>query len=119
LRNKGVEKRNDWWIRSLNVMIKIAGETDPTELAQSINERQLDVRLGRHLRSDETLASLRLDLTDVLATLPSSWQTLLELRKTHTVTEAAREMGVPRQTLNDWMTCIEKRCEEAGLRNYL
>ena len=118
LRNKRAEKRDHRRISSLNVTIKITGE-GPTELSQTIGARELDARLGRDRRSDEELLELAIDETDVLATLPESWQLLLKLRKTQTMSELAREMGVPRTTLNDWMRRIRQRFENAGMRDYL
>lgn len=99
-------------------MIEITDE-GPTELAQTIGERELDARLGRRRRSEEELAQLALDLADVIATLPESWQKLLELRKTQTMPEIASEMGVPRTTLNERMRRIRQRFEKAGMRDYI
>ena len=99
-------------------MIEITDE-GPTELAQTIGERELDARLGRERRSEEELVQLALDMAEVIATLPESWQILLELRKTQTMTEIADELGVPRTTLNDWMRRIRTRFEKAGMQDYL
>lgn len=118
LRNKQAEKRDHRRISSLNVTIEVADE-GPTELAQTIGERELDARLGRCRRSDEELAELAIDLADVIATLPESRQTLLELRKTQTMSEIADEMGVPRTTLNGWMRRIRQRSEKASMQDYL
>ena len=91
----------------------------PTEWAQTIDERELDTRLGLESRSEEELAQLTLDLTELIATLPKPWRMLLELRKAHTMTEAARLMGVPRTTLYYWMRRIRQRFEKAGMKDYL
>ena len=76
-------------------------------------------RFGRQRRTDEDLVQLAIDLADVIATLPESWQTLLELRKTKTMSEVANEMGVPRTTLNDRIRRIRQRFENAAMRDYL
>ena len=101
LRNKQAEKRDHRRIGSLNVMIEV------------------DARFGRQRRTDEDLVQLAIDLADVIATLPESWQTLLELRKTQSMAEIAREMSVPRTTLNAWMRCIRNRLENTDIRDYL
>ena len=62
---------------------------------------------------------MAIDLADVSATLPERWRILLELRKSQTMPEIARAMGVPRTTLNAWMHRIRQRFEKAGLRDYL
>jgi len=118
LRNARAEKRDYTRIGSLNVIVEIPDE-GPAELAETIDHRELDARLGRHRRTEEELAELAIDLADVIATLPQSWQTLLELRKTQTMQEIADEMGVPRTTLNGWMRRIRQRCEDAGMADYL
>ena len=118
LRNKKAEKRDHRRITSLNVTIEITDE-GPTELAQTIGDRELDARLGRERRSEQELHELALDLADVMATLPDAWWTLLELRKSRTMPEIAEEMGVPRTTLNDWMRRIRQRFEKSGMQDYL
>jgi transposase-like protein len=55
----------------------------------------------------------------IIQTLPPLWQKLLELRTSMTIVEIAREMKIPRTTLNEWMKRIRVRFEEAGLRDYL
>lgn len=118
LRNKKAEKRDHRRITSLNVMIEIIDE-GPTELAQTIGDRELDARQGRERRSEQELHELALDLAAVMATLPEAWRTLLELRKSRTMPEIAEEMGVPRTTLNDWMRRIRQRFEKSDMQDYL
>ncbi len=118
LRNKQAEKRDHRRICSLNVTLTVKDE-GPTELAQTIGDHELDSRLGRQRRSDDELAQLAIDLADVIESLPDCWRTLLELRKSQTMPEIARKMGVPRTTLNEWVRRIRRRFEEAGLRDYL
>jgi RNA polymerase sigma factor (sigma-70 family) len=118
LRNKQAAKRDHRRICSLNVMIEI-GDDGPTDLAQTISDRELDARLGRQRLREDELAQLTIDLADLIATLPEDWRTLLELRKSQTMPEIASEMGVPRTTLNTWVQHIRQRFEKAGLRDYL
>lgn len=118
LRNKQAEKRDHRRISSLNVTIEVA-EEGPTELADTIGERELDARFGRRRRDEQELAELAFDLAEVIAALPDRWQTLLELRKTRTMQEVADEMGVPRTTLNDWIRRIRLRFEKSEMRDYL
>jgi RNA polymerase sigma-70 factor (ECF subfamily) len=118
LRNKQAEKRDHRRITSLNVMIEITDD-GLTELVQTIGDRELDYRLGRQRRSEDELVQLALDLASVMATLPDDWRTFLERRKSQTMADIARELGVPRTTLNDWMRRIRKRFEKAGMQDYL
>ena len=118
LRNKQAVKRDHRRISSLNVMISITDD-GPTELAQTIGDRELDARLGRERRSEQELHELALDLADVIATLPDAWRSLLELRRSKTMPEIAEELGVPRTTLHGWLRRIRQRFEQIGLHEYL
>jgi RNA polymerase sigma-70 factor, ECF subfamily len=118
LRNKKAEKRDYRRITSLNVTIEITDE-GPTELSQTIADRELDARLGRERRSEQDLNELALDMAAVMSTLPDAWRTMLELRKSRTMVEIAELMGIPRTTLNDWMRRIRQRFEKAGMQDYL
>jgi RNA polymerase sigma factor (sigma-70 family) len=118
LRDKKAGKRDHRRITSLNVTIEVA-EEGPTELVQTIGDRELDARLCREKRSAEELSDLAMDLASIIQTLPPQWRKLIELRTSMTMPEIAREMGVPRTTLNEWMKRIRVRFEEAGLRDYL
>ena len=117
LRNRRAAKRDDRRVTSLNISIEVNGE-GPTELSETISDRELDSRLGRNRRSDEELADLALDLAAAIEGLPESRRTLLELRKTKSMSEAARELGIPRTTLNEWMRRIRKHFEKTGLTDY-
>ena len=79
LRNKQAQKRDHRRIISLNTPIELS-EDGPIELGDTISERELDARLGRHRRTEEERAQLAIDMADVIARLPKSWQRLLELR---------------------------------------
>ena len=118
LRDRSAGKRDRRGRISLNVMID-GGEEGPTELLQTIGDRELDARLGRDRREEDELTQLAIDMAEVISTLPDSWQTLLELRKSRTMQQVADEMGVPRTTLNDWMRRIRQRFENAGMQDYL
>jgi RNA polymerase sigma-70 factor (ECF subfamily) len=118
LRNKKAEKRDYRRITSLNVTIEITDE-GPTELSQTIGDRELDARLGRERRSEQELNELAMDMAEVMSTLPEAWRTMLELRKSRTMVEIAEVMGIPRTTLNDWMRRIRQRFEKAGMQDYL
>jgi len=118
LRDASAEKRDHTRVCSLNVDIEIADE-GLAEFAQTIDAHQHDGRLGTDSRPDAELAALAMDLADLIADLPDEWQTLLDLRKTHSMTEISVLMGRPRTTLCGWMHRIADRFEQAGLHEYL
>jgi RNA polymerase sigma-70 factor (ECF subfamily) len=118
LRNKQAQKRDHRRVSSLNQTVETTSGK-PVRLERAISDRERNSHLYRHQRSDEELAQLALDMAEVIASLPESWQMLLKLRKTRTMAKIASELGVPRTTLNDQMRRIRQRFEDAGMREYL
>lgn len=103
---------------SLNTQMQHDGRV--TQLAQLIGERELDNRLGRQRRlNDSELIDLRSDLEIEIAKLPTEQQTLLLLLKTHSLNELSEVMEVPRTTLIDWLSNIRETFEKAGLQKYI
>jgi phage portal protein BeeE len=101
---------------NVNIMNEDAG---PTELLQTISDREVDRRLGRERTlSEEQLNDLKSDMGNVIKRLPKRLQDFLELKKTLSLNEIVNELGVPRSTLGDWMNEIRVHFEEAGLEKY-
>ena len=68
--------------------------------------------------SDLELSSLKMDVERVLATLPDDLKELCLKLKENTMTEIAKEMGVPRGTLYGRIKKIRKAFLAAGLEEY-
>lgn len=117
LRNKMAVKRDHRRLSSLNVMIKV--DDDFTELAQTIRQREMDARRGRYPRSEEELAQLAFDLAEVIAGMPPEMRELVERLKHESLSEIARDQGVPRTTLAETIRHVRRRFEAAGLKSYL
>ena len=118
LRARNADKRSSGAMVSLNVNIK-SEDAGPTELLQTISNREVDRRLGRERTlSEEQLNDLKSDMGNVIARLPKRLQDFLELKKTLSLNEIVNELGVPRSTLGDWMEEIRAHFEEAGLEKY-
>ena len=118
LRDKQAQKRDHRRGSSLHLMVDI-GEDGKIELGDTIGQRELDARRCRHPRSDEEIAQIVQDLADVMAKLPDELRGLAERLKTRTKSEIARDMGVPRTTLNESVRRLRRRFESAGLKDYL
>jgi RNA polymerase sigma-70 factor (ECF subfamily) len=65
----------------------------------------------------ERLVSLAQDVETVLTGLPLHLREIAELLKTLSITKAARELGMPRATLQDRVRVLRQRFEQAGLRD--
>ena len=118
LRDAKAEKRDHERISSLQVLIQVT-EEETAELSETIGDRELNCRRCRDPRSEEDLAQLTFDLGEFLATLPEELRDLAERLKTQSIAAIAREVGVPRTTLNDSVRHLRQRFEQAGLRDYL
>jgi DNA-directed RNA polymerase specialized sigma24 family protein len=89
-------------------------------MSQLLHDKDQDRRLGRERRlSDEELNDLRMDLGAFMASLPEKYQDILRRRQRQSITEIARDLNIPRSTLNDWMLQIRKLFEDAGFEKYL
>ena len=118
IRDAEAQKRDHRRIGSLQMLVELTGE-GPTELAETIGEREYNERRCRDPRSDEDLAQLVTDLADVVDSLPDELRDLAERMKTQSISAIAREIGVPRTTLNDTVRRLRQRFEAAGLRDYV
>jgi transposase-like protein len=59
------------------------------------------------------------DLAEVIDSMPGELRDLAKRMKTQSISAIAREIGVPRTTLNDAVRRLRQRFEQAGLRDYL
>lgn len=118
LRDRQRMKAGSGYVQSLNVEVIVPGE-GPTDLQNTLEESTRNTRLQIERRPDKEMRELVADMALMIATLPEPWQRMLELRKSHSLTQVSELIGVPRRTLRDWMTQVAVKFEEAGLRDYL
>ena len=104
--------------RSLNEPIKDE-DGGIVERGDTIAEEEINRRLGRRSRTAQEDLELALDTAETLSRLPEHLRRLCELLKTGTIAEAARQLGIPRTTLNDHVRKLREMFEHAGLRDYL
>jgi len=97
--------------RSLNEYVP-DGEGSTVQLGYTL-ERDERASLPRLTPEQET--ALRLDVESVLASLPPDVRHLAELLKHMSMSDAAKEMGMPRTTLYRLRCKLRKALEAAGL----
>jgi DNA-directed RNA polymerase specialized sigma24 family protein len=88
-------------------------------LAELIGQERYDARRGVSPRSAEELALLVLAVEEALASLPEDLRDLAERLKSRSLSQVARELGVPRSTLQDRVQQLLEAFECAGLRDFL
>jgi RNA polymerase sigma factor (sigma-70 family) len=117
LRNRRAVRRDYRRTRSLDV--RADRQAEGTR-ADSLTEQAHEPRLGPHGHSAEEQADLALDVADVLARLPEAVRAACrQVLVSGSVAAAARELGMSRSTLQDWMRRLRERFEQAGLDVYL
>lgn len=112
------EKRDTCRCSSLNLSIR-ADDGTRVELASTITEDAPHPRLGQRRRHFEHGVDMAHDVTMVLEQLTPEMRDLCERLKTQTLSEIARDLGVPRTTLDSRLKKLRAHFEEAGLREYL
>ena len=87
--------------------------------ALSIDDRDGSRWLGLDQPHFTDCSDLALDVADLLIKLPDDLRELCVRLQTMSITEVARETGVPRGTLYDRLDLLKKFFREAGLDQYL
>jgi RNA polymerase sigma factor (sigma-70 family) len=107
--------------RALSLSAPVVGQDgDAEELSALIRRPDLDARLGLATRDPQDAACLADDVATVLGKLPPHLRHLAERRAAgDTVTQVARDLGLPRTTVSDWVGKLRAAFENAGLRDYL
>ena len=118
LRNSRAEKRDRRRVCSLSMIVDY-DDNGPIELEETIGERELDSRLGRETRDPHEACDLAMDVTDALDGLSPELRDLCERLKYASVSDVARDLGVPRTTLYESIIKLRKHFEEIGLKGYL
>lgn len=118
IRNNRAAKRDHRRVCSIHVVIG-ADDGGPVELAHTIGEHEIPSRL-RSKRIEGELADLTLDVRECRSAITDERHREFCQRLMHdSVSQIARDMGVPRTTLNAWIVKLRSRFEERGLRDYL
>jgi len=79
-----------------------------------------DPRMGTTWRFEVEEIDMRVDVSRVLSELSRDLQQLAQRLKTHTITEVARELGIPRSTLYSRdIARLRRTLEESGVLEYI
>jgi RNA polymerase sigma-70 factor, ECF subfamily len=117
LRHRRAKRRDSRHCQSLNVPVGDGQENDRTDLLANDAHHG---RTGRIHHPDEDQAYLVEDVAQVMAKMPESLQVLCRrLMEGQSQSAIARQLGVPRTTLQESVRKILRRFEDAGLRDYL
>jgi RNA polymerase sigma-70 factor (ECF subfamily) len=118
IRDSQAEKRDHR--RTCSIHVQIDTDEGPVDLADTISEREIPSRRGRAKRSPQELAELTLDVRDCLAELTDEKQHEYCERLMHdSISQVARDVDIPRTTLNGRLDKVRQRFEERELREYL
>ena len=116
VRDRRAAKRDRRRVTTLHVLID--GDDGPLEFTQTIASDEHLNRTDWWRRSDAERAELALDLDEVLAALPEDLRDLAVRLMDASPSQVARDLGVPRSTLQRRMERLRRHFEDAGLRDY-
>lgn len=104
---------------SLNDGIK-ACENEPVQRSTTISQDEHDIRTGKYQRPAEEREHLRMDMDALLADLPDELQRAARLLQSHSLTQAARAMGVSRDKFYDnYLPRLREAFAAKGMADYL
>ena len=84
---------------SLNEMIET--EDGSRERIETVSQDEIDLRSGRYARPAEERAHLQIDMDSVLDGLTPELRLVAEMLQTKSVSQVARELGIPRRTFRE------------------
>lgn len=113
------EKRFDEdGVESLNTLVADI-DGNMVQRAQTIGQEHRDRLTCEKTPAATDISDLRLELERVSAELPPDLREVFEGLKTHTASELARKLGLPRQSLVNRARKLRAIFEEHGLQDYL
>jgi RNA polymerase sigma factor (sigma-70 family) len=116
LRDRRARRRDCRRCQSLNVPVGDSQDHDGGDaLASNVHEG----RTGCMCHPEEEKADLTDDLAQLLRQMPVEQRDLCLRLQSEPLAAIAREVGVPRTTLQESVSKIRRRFEDAGLRDYL
>ncbi len=119
LRDRRAEKRDHRLICSLNVTIGCE-DGRQVEISETVTDREDNARRCRTSRSPQDEAELRMDVAELLGKLADESRNVCQrLMAGDSVSQIARDIGIPRTTLQDRIRKLRDRFEEDGLKDYL
>ena len=85
-----------------------------------ISQDKYDFRAEKHNRPESERCDMRMDVWAVIAGLPQDLEVVTRLLPTHSISEAARTLGLHRDTIHrDRLVQLRRIFEDEGLREYL
>jgi RNA polymerase sigma-70 factor, ECF subfamily len=116
LRDRRTKRRDCSRCQSLNTPLVGNEDCDHADLLAADTH---GVRTGCVRRTDEEQTDLAADIAQIVARMPPEVQDLCQRLQSQPLAAIAREVGIPRTTLQQSVSKIRRRFEDAGLREYL
>jgi DNA-directed RNA polymerase specialized sigma24 family protein len=118
LRKCRAQKRDRRREISLTIRVEESQERVVT-LAELTRSDRIRAHRGVTVRDEYEQIDLRTDLASAVAELPAEAQELAEQLQTRTTSEIARDLGIPRSTLQSRISRRLKPLQRESLRDYL
>lgn len=106
--------------RNSSIHEPISTDDGPVELAEMLGGHEVPSRRACVQRSAQEQTELMLDIRECLAEITDQTQRdFYERLKHDSISQVARDMNIPRTTLNAWLGKLRRRFEARGLKDYL
>ncbi|RIK82907.1 MAG: hypothetical protein DCC68_05170 [Planctomycetota bacterium] len=118
IRDNLAAKRDHRRVSSIHIGVGDKGE-GRVELADTIDSQRNGCRSASK-RSPQDLADLKLDVAACMADVSDErLREFAERLKHDSISQVARDMGIPRTTLNSWLGKLRRRFEDRSLQDYV
>lgn len=119
IRDNKAKKRDHRRAKSIHTVIGEQGDRR-IEIADTVTEHETPARRTRAKRSAQELADLKIDVNLCVADVSDpQHREFCHRLKYDSIAQIARDMNVPRTTLNAWLRKLRLSFEQRGLKKYL
>src|SRR5262245_53017027 len=118
IRVREAEKRSHR--RTCSINVRMGGPEGSVELAATVTASEIPSHRRGTERPERELVELAMDVNDCIAEIfDIDQREFLERLKTDSIAQIARDMEIPRTTLNSWLLKLRKQFENRSLKEYL
>jgi RNA polymerase sigma factor (sigma-70 family) len=106
--------------KTCSINVQVVTPEGPVELAAMLHQSEIPSRRAEVDRLDEELAEMALDVADAVESITDPLlREICERLKFDSVSQVARDLDVPRTTINSWLHRVRSQFETRDLKDYL
>lgn len=118
VRDREAEKRD--YRETCSVHVRTGASEKTIDLAATLVWDEIPSHRSQLHRPEQELVEIALDVNQCIADVADNRQReFLERLKTDSISQIARDMDIPRTTLNSWLLKLRQQFEKRALKEYL